>query len=414
MDPTAPNTATGAAAAQAPAGRLPDEWCTRSFDHLSPELAATLPETLTRMRSLCPVTHSDKHEGFWVLTKYDDVLRVAQDWQSFTSTQGLNIPPSTTHVRNIPVEVDPPEQRAYKKLINTHFTPAAIASWAEPTRELVTRLIDGFIDRGECEFMDDFARPFPSLSFFTFALDAPVEDLEKVAYLASKSSIPNDPQGKECWAGLSEWITGFVESRRRRPPRGDVVDALFTAEIGERPLTEREIIGIVQLLILGGLETTAGALGLMMARFCREPEIPAYLRAHPERIPAAVEELLRLDAPFIAIARTATADVQLRDQQISAGDKVLMYWASANHDDDEFTNPDTFDLERATNRHLAFGAGPHRCLGSNVARLNMRIALEELLRRMVDFRLRDDAEIHYHTTLTRAPLTLPITFTAAA
>ncbi|WP_066065658.1 cytochrome P450 [Frankia sp. EI5c] len=393
---------------------MPDEWCRQSFDHLSPELAATLPETLDRMRSLCPVTHSDRHDGFWVVTKYEDVLGVAQDWRSFTSTEGLNIPRTPSHVRNIPVEVDPPEQRAYKKLINTHFTPAAIAGWAEPTRELVTSLIDAFVDQGECEFMDDFARPFPSRSFFRLALDAPAEDLDKVAYLASTSSIPNAPNAKECWAGLSEWIHDFVERRRQREPRGDVVDALFGAEFDGRPLTPQEIIGIVQLLILGGLETTAGALGLMMARFCREPHIPAYLRAHPERIPAAVEELLRLDSPFIAIARTATHDVEIGDRQVSAGDKVLIYWASANHDEDEFPAPEAFDLDRATNRHLAFGAGPHRCLGSNVARLNIRIALEELVRRLGDFRLRADADIRYHSTLTRAPHSLPITFTAAS
>ncbi|MCK9927747.1 cytochrome P450 [Frankia sp. Mgl5] len=395
----------------AAAAPMPDEWCLKDFDHLSTDLAAVFPETMDRMRTLCPVTHTGQHGGFWVVTKYGDVLDVAQDWESFSSAYGLAIPPSTTHVRNIPVEVDPPEQRVYKKLVNSHFTPKAIAGWEAPARALVTDLIDEFIERGECEFMDDFARPFPSLSFFKFALDAPTEDLDKVSFLASKASLPNDPLGKECWAGLSEWINGFIEQRRQRPPRGDVVDALLKAEFEGRPLTQKEIVGIVQLVILGGLETTAGALGLMLLRFSRQPEIPAYLRAHPERIPAGVEELLRLDGPFIAIARTATRDIELNGRQISKGDRVLIYWASANHDDAEFPNPKTFDIDRSPNRHLAFGAGPHRCLGSNVARLNMRIALEELLRRMDDIRLREDADIHFHSTLTRAPLHLPITFT---
>jgi len=393
---------------------MPDEWCRTEFDHLSPDLAAVLPETLTQMRSRCPVAHSNRYGGFWVFTRYEDVLRIAQDWETFSSAHGLNIPQTQTHVRNIPVEIDPPEQRVYKRLINVHFTPKAIAHWEQPTRALVRRLIDQFIETGRCEFMDDFARPFPSQTFFDLGINAPAEDLDKVAYMASKSSIPNHPEGRECWAGLSAWINNFIEQRRSQPPRGDVVDAMLTAEVDGRPLTQQEIVGIVQLLILGGLETTAGALGLMMLRFCQHPEIPETLRRSPEQIPRAVEELLRLDSPFIAIARTATRDTKVGGHQIKAGDKVLIYWASANHDGAEFPNPDDFDLDRTTNRHITFGAGPHRCIGSNVARMNIRIALEELLQRLHDIRLAEDADIRFHSTLTRAPLSLPITFRPGA
>lgn len=408
---TTSTTSNGSSASSAPPAAMPDAWLLREFDHVSPRLAPVLHESLARMRSLCPVAHSDLHGGFWVITKYEDVLKVAQDWATFTSTDGLNIPPSRTHVRNIPVEVDPPEQRAYKKLINAHFTPQMIAPWEEATRALVSRLIDGFVESGHCEFMDDFARPLPSLTFFEFGLGAPPEDLDEVSRLASTSSIPNDPEAAASWAGLAAWITALVERRRGEPPRGDVVDAVLKAEFDGRPLAQQEIIGIVQLLVLGGLETTAGALGLMMHRFCLSPEIPAQLRAQPELIPKAVEELLRLDGPFVAIARTATRDVELGGQQIRKGDKVLLYWASAGYDEDEFPSPEVFDLDRATNRHLAFGAGPHRCIGSNLARQNLRIALEELLRRLHDIRVADGAEIHFHNTLTRAPNSLPIAFT---
>jgi cytochrome P450 len=394
-----------------PGGAMPEEWCRRHFDHLSPELAATFADTLGRMRSSCPVARSDAHGGFWVVTKYEDVLRVAQDWVTFSSAEGLNIPATSAHVRNIPVEVDPPEQRVYKRLINAHFTPKRIASWEGPTRELVTRLLDAVIETGACEFMDDVARPLPSRAFFELALAAPAEDLARVARLASASSVPDHPEGRECWAGLSAWISQFVERRRSAPPRGDVVDAVLTAEVEGRPLTGQETVGIIQLLILGGLETTAGALGLTMLRFCRQPEIPALLRREPERIPAAVEELLRLDSPFIAIGRTVTRNVELGGRQLTRGDKVLVYWASANHDGDEFADPDAFAVDRAANRHLAFGAGPHRCIGSNLARMNLRVAIEELVRRLDNLALADRADIRFHSTLTRAPLTLPITFT---
>ena len=390
---------------------LPDDWCLRHFDHLSGELAATMPDTMARMRELCPVAHSEEYGGFWVVTRYEDALSVAQNPEVFSSAHGLSISRAPTVVRNLPVEADPPEQRIFKRLINPFFTPAAVARWEQPTRNLVTRLIDAFIEDGACDFMAAFARPFPSLAFFELALNAPAEDLDRVAYMASKSSTPNDPEARECWLGLYHWIRDFVRQRRGQPPRGDVVDAVLAASIDGRPITEDEIIGTVQLLILGGLETTAGALGLMFGRFCTEPEIPALLRRTPELIPSAVHELLRLDPPFVSVGRTAVRDAELGGHLIKTGDKVLIHWASANRDDGEFGHPDGFDLGRDRNRHFSFGVGPHRCAGSNLARMNLRIALEELLRRLADIRLQDGADIRYHAGLTRSPLSLPITFT---
>ncbi len=285
-----------------------------------------------------------------------------------------------------------------------------MAEWEQPTRALVTRLIDAFIEDGACDFMAAFARPFPSLAFFELALNAPAGDLDRVAYLASKSSTPNDPEARECWLGLYHWIRDFVGQRRGQPPRGDVVDAVLAASIDGRPITEDEVIGTVQLLILGGLETTAGALGLMLGRFCAQPEIPALLRREPELIPNAVHELLRLDPPFVSVGRTAVRDAELGGRLIKAGDKVLIHWASANRDHGEFGHPDGFDLGRERNRHFSFGVGPHRCAGSNLARMNLRIALEELLRRLDEIRLADGADIRYHAGLTRSPVRLPITF----
>ena len=187
---------------------------------------------------------------------------------------------------------------------------------------------------------------------------------------------------------------------------------MLTADIDGRPITDQEIIGVIQLLILGGLETTTGSLGQFMIRFAHQPEIPALLRERPEIIPAAVEELLRLEPAFVAIARTATCDTEIGGHAIKQGEKVLISWASANRDEAEFPSAETFDPNRSTNRHLAFGAGPHRCAGSNLARLNLRVALEELVRRLDDVQLQEGAEpIPFHSALNRAPLTVPITFT---
>jgi cytochrome P450 len=391
-------------------GALPDDWCADHFDHLSPELAATMPETMARMRELCPVAHSAEHGGFWVVSGYEDALSTGQNWSAFSSAHGLSINPSPSVVRNLPVEADPPEHHIFKRLINPYFTPAALARYEEPTRALVTRLIDGFIEDGACEFMDAFARPYPSLSFFELALNAPADELERVAYLASKASTPDDPDAPECWKGFYAWIKEFIARRRAEPPRGDVVDAVIRAEVDGRPISEDEAIGTVQLLILGGLETTAGALGLMFARFCAQPEIPQRLRTEPELIPDAIQELLRLDPPFVSVGRTAVREAEIGGCPVKAGDKVLIHWASANRDLAEFPDPDVFDPTRRQNRHLAFGAGPHRCAGSHLARFNLRIALEELLRRMDDIRLQEGAELVFHRGLTRSPITLPLAF----
>ena len=186
---------------------------------------------------------------------------------------------------------------------------------------------------------------------------------------------------------------------------------MLEADIDGRPINDLEAIGAVMLLVLGGLETTAGVLGMAMLRFCEHPEILEQLRAQPERIPDAVEELLRLDGSFICIGRTARHDTELGGRPVQAGERVMIYWASANRDEDEFDDPDGFDLGRDANRHIAFGAGPHRCAGSNLARMNLRIAFEEIVRRLTGVHLQPGAEIHYHSAMNRAPVSVPITFT---
>jgi cytochrome P450 len=391
---------------------MTDEWCAEHFDYLSPDFAQRLHPTLARMRELCPVAHSDQHQGYWIATKYEDVLRVAQDWETFSSELGVSIPQTELTVQAIPEHIDPPLHRTYKRLINAYFTPAAVAPYEEPTRALVTRLIDTFIEAGTCDFLVDFACPFPGLAFFDLVLNAPSDQVGELNDLATKVSMPNNPDVRESWAALHQWIHDFVELRRGQPPRGDVVDGILHAEIDGRPITEAEIVGMILLLILGGLETTAGALGHFMIRFCQEPEIPALLRRQPELVPAAVEELLRLEGSFIGIGRTARHDAEIGGHPVKQGDKVLIYWASANRDEAEFPAAAAFSLDRASNRHIAFGAGPHRCAGSNLARLNLQVAVHEVVQRLTDLTLTAPAAtLPFHSAFNRSPLSVPISFT---
>jgi cytochrome P450 len=389
---------------------LDDDWYRHHFDCQAPVLGHHLHEILSHLRSQCPVARSDRHGGYWVVSRYEDVYHVAEDWQTFSSAEGLSIPALPIAVRNIPIEIDPPQHRAFKRIISRYLTHASVLPWEDRTRELVTGLIDGFIETGKCDFIAEFAFPLPALSLFGMVLNAPPDELDYIGYLASKAHLPEDPDGPECWKALSEWVRTFVESRRHQPPVGDVVDAVIGGEVEGRAVTNDEVIGTIQNLILGGLETTASALGMTMIRLCEHPEIPKTLQRDPTQIPAAIEELLRLDGPLIAIARTAVQEAELGGARIEPGDKVLVYFASANRDTSEFPDPETFDPNRQ-NRHLAFGAGPHRCVGSNLARMNMRIALEEIVARLDDLSIQEGTELHFHATSTRAPREVPICFT---
>jgi cytochrome P450 len=387
------------------------EWCAHHFDHLTPVLGDHLHPTLDYMREHHPVAHSDEYGGFWVLTRYADVLRVVQDWRTFSNAEGVAVPPVRPVVPSLPLDVDPPVHTIYKRLINGYLTPAWVSKYEPRTRELVTRLIDEFVESGHCDFMAAFARPFPGMAFFQTVLNAPDDDVARLNELTMAVSMPTHPGHRDAWQGLADWVIEFVEQRRHEPSRGDVVDAVLAAEIDGRPVTPTEILGLIQILITGGLDTTAGALGHFLLRFTQEPEIPARLREEPAIIPAAIEELLRLEGPFLCIARTATCDTEIGGQRIAKGEKVLVYWASANRDPAEFADPTAFDPSRPGNRHLAFGAGPHRCAGSNLARMNLRIALEELTRRLHDVELDEGPPIHFHSTFSRAPLSLPLRFT---
>jgi cytochrome P450 len=261
--------------------------------------------------------------------------------------------------------------------------------------------------------MAEFAQPLPGRVFFEMFLHAPADEMDEVNRLATMASTPTTPEAIDARIKMLQWIGEFAERRRAEPRRDDVVDAVLHAEIEGRPITDIEVVGVLQLLLFGGLDTTAGALGMMMLRFCQQPEIPALLRERPELVNPAVEELLRLDGPFIFIARRAMKDAEVGGCPIKQGDPVLVSWASANRDEDEFPNPDVFDPERSSNRHIAFGAGPHRCAGSNLARMNLRISVTELLRRLDDLRLADGADTQpYSPGYSRAPELVPITFTA--
>lgn len=361
------------------------------------------------------ITHTSSNGGHWVVSRYADVARVARDPGSFKSGTGILIPGRTY---DIPIETDPPEFYGYRHLLNPAFSPAAMDRMEGDVREITNGLIDEFVERGSCNLHDEFAVPLPAIVTFKM-LGFPVERWRELAVfdpeevlksvgaadtdLAKEDDIPH--------AAAHELIEEIIKQRRAKP-EDDLVSALVVAEIDGRPLTDEELVPMVRLLINGGLLTTTDAIGNLLLYLSRNPEVRQRLIDEPELRVTAIEESLRYESPVTSHARTVATHCQVGDQELEPGERVLMLWGSANRDPEEFPDPTTFVVDRAQNRHLAFGWGIHKCLGLHLARLELRMALDEVLRRIPDFHIEESGVIEaQHVGIVFGRLALPAVFT---
>jgi cytochrome P450 len=361
----------------------------------------------------CPVTKSDAYGGFWMVSSYDAVLGIFRDWQSFSNNpvraffgRPAERPPMP------PIDLDRPVQREYRQLLDPMFTPKRLAPFEPGIRALVTELIDEFIEDGRCDFAGQFALQFPGRMLYKFLFGIDDSDVMRVKRWTELSlDDPHGPIGQDAQVKWNDWLYQLIESRRAAPRRDDIIDRLLCGQIEGRPLTDREIVGCLQVLILGGLGTTADVLLNTIIRLCAGRELQEYLRAHPERI--EIDEFVRMDTPVGVATRLCTRQAVIEGQTVEPGDRVLVFSAAAHRDPKEFSDPNTLKLGRSPNRHLGFGAGPHRCLGSNVARLNFRIAMEEILSRMTDLRITpgDAPRREEPQALTFSIKYLPLSFT---
>jgi hypothetical protein len=390
--------------------------CTR-FDHHDPDLVNDPFPAYETLRGKCPVVHSEEHGGFWALTRYEDVYQAAHDAASFSSAiGGITIPHMGADGAPpmIPIEVDPPMHIKYRQLTQRLFSPGYLAQWEEPTRRITTELLDKLIDKGSADFADDLAVPIP-LTIISLMMGVPLEDSDKFKDWSVKlvQLHHESPEVQlETAQGLLGYFQDQAEDRRRHPEKDDLVSVLVKAEIDGRPLTDAEIQQYCFLLLLAGNETTTNAMGASLWYLAQQPELRDRLQREPSLIGPAVEEFLRFFSPVQGLARTTTCDVEVGGVTIPKGESVLLLWASANRDEAKFPEPNEFLAEREPNLHIAFGAGPHRCLGSNLARLELRVLLEEVLRRIPDYQVVGDVE--WYTGATRGINRLPVTFTPAA
>lgn len=387
---------------------------TVDFDQNSVEFAADPWSKYEELRSNCPVAHTDAHGGFWVIAKYDDVVKVAKNDIKFSSCPTTVIPDSGVY-NLIPLQSDPPDLQRYREALLPFFTPKAIASYAPQIRQFTNDCIDTFIDRGNCELVTELANPVPSMTALKFIGFDP-RDWHDFAGPMHRMSYFSDGSAERTQAladleEMDEVIRAAIDDRRKNAC-ADAISALVNYQKNGVVFSDEELHGLVKMLLFGGLDTTMAAISNTLLYLSGHPDARQRLIDDPDLIPLAVEEFLRFEAPVHAFSRNVVTDTVIGDQSISAGEKVYMLWASANRDPDQFENPDEVVLDRRPNRHLTFGVGGHRCLGAMLARLEMKIILQEVLRRIPDFHIDPDAVRHPITvTIIWGRTSLPTTFT---
>jgi cholest-4-en-3-one 26-monooxygenase len=345
--------------------------------------------------------------GFWVLTKYDDVVAVGRDAETFSSDQkrggvvGLEERPEAaefTSGGNLMLTMDPPEHTRYRKLVNRGFTPRQMRQLEPHIRDLTNKIIDEVIERGECDFVVDVAAELP-LQVIAEMIGVPHEDRHKLFEWSNRMVGSEDP---EYIVSVEEVQTAQIEmfmyanqlaQERRQTPRDDIMTALLEAEVDGDKLSEMDFNLFFLLLAVAGNETTRNSIAHGINALCEFPEQYQLLVEDPSLAVSATEEIVRWASPVMYFRRNVTRDTQIRGQEMKAGDKVSMWYISANRDEDHFDEPFTFDIRRDPNEHVGFGGGgPHHCLGANLARMEIRVLLEEMARRIPTLERTDDPE----------------------
>jgi hypothetical protein len=393
-----------------------EAWALTHFDPIDRERMQDPYPAYKALRDQCPVAHSDVHEkdGFWILSRYEDVLAAAQDPVRFASGPSISIPALGSPLPLLPVEANPPRHAGLRKLVAKALSPASVLTYEDRIRAHVIELIAKLAARGECDLVPEFAFPVPArMMFHPPLLGHPIpiaEDDWIATFQRWVHDLKTNP-AKSAEAG--RMILSYLErllADREAHPQDDIPSGLFAEVRAGGDLNRSEALGILFVLFMGGIETPANAIGLLLLHLARHPESREWLRANPDKIPGAVEELLRYYGPSQGVRRTLTEDVLLHGQTLKKGDPVWLLLNGADRDERVFDCAEDIQFERRPNRHLGFGAGPHRCIGSHLSRLLLRIITQEIVTRAPDFRVRDGAELRWGMGVSRSLETLPVVF----
>ncbi|MEM6110521.1 cytochrome P450 [Mycobacterium sp. 050272] len=389
------------------------------YDHYDPQFALDPHADYAALRAKCPVAHTDNYGGFYVITKYEDISAVLLNAQVFSSWPA-DTPPTPGHTRAlIPLEVDPPEHRRYRTIIDPLFRPKAIEHIADEVRRYAAELVDNMVAKREFDFMTEFAEPYPSSVFLRLVgLDFDVAQRDQLCSWAS-TILHTTTDGVEhgdveaqtaarlqAGKALNNFLRALLDERLANPG-DDIISYLTTAEMpGARKLDYREILNFAYVLVLAGLDTVSTAIGFSFLHLARRPDLQDRLAADPSLIPSAIEELLRYE-PIVHGSRTVTEETVLNGVELHPGDRVVIPLASAHRDEDAYPDADQILIDRHAAKSMVFGAGNHRCVGSHLARLELNIAFEEIFRKIPKFSVPEHAHLAAHGGQTRSLITLP-------
>jgi cytochrome P450 len=379
------------------------------FDPFDEECGDYFFEVADELREHCAAVHSDAHGGFWVVTRFEDVQKGFADEKGLSTVPTTTIPSTTGAIPLIPLQCEPEVHGDFRRLLDPYFRAGAVAKYESPIRSIVSSLIDGFIERGRCEFIAEFARPLPGAVIFQLFLGLPASQLDEAfgLILGIMHDLDKD-KASLVHRDFMRLVADLLEQRRAEAPRDDVVNALLQGTVSGRPLTPDEILRTLMHLIAAGLDTTYHSLGNIIVTLIRHPDLCRRLEEDPALIPDAIEEILRWEPVAGGLVRTAKRSMALGDAEISEGDRVLLLVASANRDPRQFDDPAEIDLARQA-RNLSFGYGAHYCLGVHLARLELRVALEELLSRLHDLKL-EGTGVAYDSGCSRGPSEVQLSF----
>jgi cytochrome P450 len=391
-----------------------DDWAT-DFSHTEPEWAADPHKIQDDLRRCCPIAHTNRFGGAWLPTRYEDVSAIAYDTESFSSRSiimgNFRPPPEIAPIGGSPpITSDPPYHHDARKLLLPAFTKTAAGKLEPTTRAFCHSLIDVILARGG-DLVDaaaEYAQHIP-VRVIAEMLGFPIEDGPQFREFAENKlegiNVPEE-QRVTRMSALYHYLLAQVHDHLD-DPRDDLTTFLINTEIGGRKLSASHVVGTMALLLIAGIDTTASAIGASLWHLGKAPADRERLGAEPELLPVAIEELLRAYSP-VTMARLVTKDIRFRGVDMKAEDWVLLSYPAANRDPAQFDQADQVVIDRQINRHAAFGIGVHRCLGSHLGRMELRVALEVWLERISEFSLAEPSAVTWSAGQIRGPRTLPL------
>lgn len=370
--------------------------------------------TYAELRKRCPVAHTNEWGGFWALTRYEDVVAFATSALSSTATQNLVPSSPRSGLPRKPLHIDPPEHAHFRRAMNPYFADERIAVLEPILREVAAEILEPVLARGHGDLLTEYAAMLPMRAICAF-LHIPLHEADFLQQTSSEYveavGATKPDLAETLSAKLDSFARQLANERARNPldPDQDIVSGLLLYGVNNEPISPEVVAGFIRGLLVAADRGTANGIGSSIMHLARDLELQDYLRQHPERISDAIEEFLRLYSPSAATARTTLDAIQIGGKRIAKGETVAMIYLAANRDPQVFPNPDKCDLDRAPNRHLAFGSGVHKCAGQMLARLQLRVALSELLARTTRFVLNTSEKITVQNSFPEyGPTSLPI------